>query len=255
MARYRVQQEPDSPPPREALTIFVITGPPASGKSTWVKQHATPGRDITIDYDELANALTAQPPDNHEHAKHIHELTLTVRRAAINAAIQLGHAVNVYIIDSYLGPQAVAQYEAVGATLIVIDPGRETVLARCRDERPAHRLSYKFTRGPIPDGMQIDHICHNRACVNPEHLRLATNKQNMENPAGLRVDNTSGHQGVTWDRSCGKWKANVHHNGRNVSAGRYASKEAAAQAVARKRCELFTHNDADREARLNVDAS
>ncbi|ORA77202.1 hypothetical protein BST28_18935 [Mycolicibacter kumamotonensis] len=124
-----------------------------------------------------------------------------------------------------------------------------------RRQKPAHRLSYKFTRGPIPDGMQIDHICHNRACVNPEHLRLATNKQNMENPAGLRVDNTSGHQGVTWDRSCGKWKANVHHNGRNVSAGRYASKEAAAQAVARKRCELFTHNDADREARLNVDAS
>lgn len=42
----------------------------------------------------------------------------------------------------------------------------------------AHRFAYQFLVGAIPDGFQLDHMCRNRACVNPEHLRPVTAKAN-----------------------------------------------------------------------------
>lgn len=42
----------------------------------------------------------------------------------------------------------------------------------------AHRLSYEHFRGPIPDGLQIDHLCRNRACINPDHLEAVTKDEN-----------------------------------------------------------------------------
>lgn len=44
----------------------------------------------------------------------------------------------------------------------------------------AHRWAYEFLVGPIPDGLQLDHLCRNRKCVNPEHLEPVTAKENVD---------------------------------------------------------------------------
>ncbi len=42
----------------------------------------------------------------------------------------------------------------------------------------AHRFAYELYRGPIPVGLQIDHLCRVRCCVNPWHMEPVTNREN-----------------------------------------------------------------------------
>jgi hypothetical protein len=54
---------------------------------------------------------------------------------------------------------------------------------------PAHRVSYTLIRGPIPDGLVIDHLCRTHNCVNPFHLEPVTNAENIRR----------GNQGWNWE--------------------------------------------------------
>jgi hypothetical protein len=51
---------------------------------------------------------------------------------------------------------------------------------------PAHRWVWEQVRGPIPPGMELDHTCRTRLCVNPRHLEVVTRTENNQRTTGHR---------------------------------------------------------------------
>lgn len=54
--------------------------------------------------------------------------------------------------------------------------GRATVGGRSQG---AHRVVYELEKGPIPSGLELDHLCRTRICVNPDHLEPVTHAENV----------------------------------------------------------------------------
>ena len=58
----------------------------------------------------------------------------------------------------------------------------------------AHRIAWFDAYGPIPDGLTVDHMCHNQRCVNIDHLRLLTPSENAKaNVYAARTQCPAGH--------------------------------------------------------------
>jgi predicted kinase len=118
--------------------ITVVTGPPCSGKSTYVREHRKPG-DIVIDFDTLAQALGS--PNPHDHSTAVRNVTIRMRRAAIEAALRT-HDVDVWIVDCNISPDRMRAYQRAGATIRAMTVDSAELHRRASKERPAlwHRL-------------------------------------------------------------------------------------------------------------------
>ena len=88
--------------------------------------------------------------------------------------------------------------------------------------------------------MVIDHEDHcDNACCNPEHLRLATNAENLANRRGVSSNNRSGFRNVMWDRHRKMWRVEITKNREVVFSNRYQKLDDAVQAAKEARQEIF----------------
>ena len=93
----------------------------------------------------------------------------------------------------------------------------------------AHRAVWEHSNGEIPAGLEIDHTCHVRNCVEISHLQLATRQEQMSNLSGPYKSNTSGYKGVS--RKGDKFAARTQHKNCRIYLGTYDTPELANAAI------------------------
>lgn len=86
----------------------------------------------------------------------------------------------------------------------------------------AHRVLHRWTKGPIPDGIQLDHMCHNRSCVNPDHVRFSDWETNGQNRASANKNSKTGIRGVYWNKERLGWFAAITLSREVIRRGPFA---------------------------------
>ncbi|MFF9625435.1 AAA family ATPase [Streptomyces griseosporeus] len=109
--------------------LYVVTGPPAAGKSSWIDAHAKP-TDVVIDLDRITRALTGPgAPNWNQHPLHL-RVAHRARYAAMDEAFQLLDQLDVYLIHTMPSAKHLAKYKRLGARIVVVDPGESVVKRR-----------------------------------------------------------------------------------------------------------------------------
>ena len=83
-----------------------------------------------------------------------------------------------------------------------------------------HRVVWEEANGPIPDGMEVDHINGDTKDNRLENLRIVTHSDNLKNTK-IRTDNKTGVVGVRWDKWRSKWAVQITSQGKMKPLGRY----------------------------------
>lgn len=116
-----------------------------------------------------------------------------------------------------------------------INPSGHAVIKIEGLNRGAHRVSYAIHKGEIPEDLMILHSCHNASCVNPEHLRPGTAKENSQdevkrqNTRHYKCETPSKYTGVRWDKTRQNWISYVYLNRKLIDIGRHVSEVDAAR--------------------------
>jgi len=129
--------------------LTVVTGPPCSGKTTYVRLHAKPG-DIVIDFDNLAQALGSTT--RHGHSPAHQQVTIAARRAAIEAAVRWsGKGATVWIVDCNISAKRARMYEEAQAEIVTMSADPAELHRRAHAERPRrwHKLIEEWTPAVI----------------------------------------------------------------------------------------------------------
>jgi hypothetical protein len=109
----------------------------------------------------------------------------------------------------------------------------------------AHRTLWQEKHGELPPNIEIDHICHNRACVNLDHLRPVSKGENQQNRRGANAQSKTGLRGVR--RVGNSWWGQARLNGVTYRTPTFGTPEESNSAVIDIRRTLFTHSEMDRE--------
>jgi hypothetical protein len=103
--------------------------------------------------------------------------------------------------------------------------GYGTIYANGRHQ-PAHRVSYELFVGPVPVGLELDHLCRVPCCVNPDHLEPVTHQENTRRgtagkvAGALQQAKTHCPSGHPYTPENTYYRANGHRECRECSLGR-----------------------------------
>jgi len=117
------------------MTLYVVTGPPCAGKSTWVRERAQIG-DIVVDLDRIALAITAEQTHHHAYPVHIRKAAIVVRKTAVAVAIAYSRTGTSFIIHAKPNPRALREHARVCGQIIALDAPFDVLMARAKAERP-----------------------------------------------------------------------------------------------------------------------
>ncbi len=118
------------------MTLFIITGPPCAGKSTYAREYAGP-EDMIVDLDRIALSIAAEGTPHGEYPLAIRNTARLMRKAIIPAAIMHARRRDAYIIDSKPTLKARHIYRKHEAVFVEMTAPYKVLVARIKAERPA----------------------------------------------------------------------------------------------------------------------